>query len=487
MLTNKRSMYATLFFLVAVAAVLRSEQPRESDKLRARVDAMREALPVDATNDDRNRVEQDVLKFLSDRAKQSHDAEELLAVADVARSVWLPVRPDRLILEAARKALGLRPTSAAANMAVAMALWQQAQSEMADERNAVLKAHPQGDAADLYDKPRIKRKEIFLEAESLAKHAIQLSPNPSWEFWSNLASIEDELDGKDEESYAANKRALTAARRVRNNSSGLIDLSEIESLRSLWPQAIHLGHVEAGEQYFEELVRLKPATASDWFLFAFNLADAKQYAAAGRAYARGGDLVEEKDKANYYTWAAEQFSLASNDDDALAVARKALKFPIADVRTKATASRTISSILDERGVYEEALRYAEDAVGADPNDHQNHFWRASALYHLQRYQDALEEEKNALRLADGRFAFEHFLLGSIYFDLRQWDLASAAFEHAANLDKTDASSTYNIGLCMMNKGYKADAVDWFRETLKRKPNHPNRDHIEKLIAKLETK
>src|SRR5207253_4691225 len=132
-----------------------------------------------------------------------------------------------------------------------------------------------------------------------------------------------------------------------------------------------------GKRYFEELAQIRPPSATDWFTYAFNLADGKQYSSAGDAYLKAADTADDKEKAKYYTWAAENFAFADRNDDSLSAARKAVKLPVEDVRNSASAYRTISDILNERGVYDEALSAAEEAVNAEPNNHRNHFSRAN--------------------------------------------------------------------------------------------------------------
>jgi tetratricopeptide (TPR) repeat protein len=301
--------------------------------------------------------------------------------------------------------------------------------------------------------------------------------------YSNLAQIAEELPGKGLAAYSAYQHALAAAQ----NEHDAIEIKI--SLGSLWAQAFNVGKIREGEEYHRKLADAGDLTASDWWIYGQRLKDEKEFYEAASAHLHAASKADtESLKANYLAEAASYFYFSDHNDDALSAARSSLLLgDAAEPQTKADANRVISEVLTERGVNEEGLQYAQNAVAAQPSDHRTHLALGKALYQLHRYQDAITALKEALRLADGKFAPEHFLLGNIYFDLQRWNEASEAFKHAADLDKSDAGATYNIALCMMNEGYKTDAVDWLRETLRRKPDHPKRDQILKSMAKLESK
>jgi len=71
----------------------------------------------------------------------------------------------------------------------------------------------------------------------------------------------------------------------------------------------------------------------------------------------------------------------------------------------------------------------------------------------------------------------HFTLGSVYFELENWELSRQSFEKAAELDKTDFGAPYNIALCLAHLGYSRDAANWFEEAPRRDPNNPKRADI----------
>jgi tetratricopeptide (TPR) repeat protein len=68
-------------------------------------------------------------------------------------------------------------------------------------------------------------------------------------------------------------------------------------------------------------------------------------------------------------------------------------------------------------------------------------------------------------------------LGNCYFESQDWTQAEASFRIAAESDKADASSAYNLGLSLLRQGYTVDARNWFKEALNRKPDEALRAKI----------
>jgi len=54
-----------------------------------------------------------------------------------------------------------------------------------------------------------------------------------------------------------------------------------------------------------------------------------------------------------------------------------------------------------------------------------------------------------------------FRLGNCYFATEDWAKAEASFRMAAQDDKTDAASAFNLGLSLQRQGYNGDAQQWF--------------------------
>ena len=106
---------------------------------------------------------------------------------------------------------------------------------------------------------------------------------------------------------------------------------------------------------------------------------------------------------------------------------------------------------------------------------------ADALNHLQRYNEAINASKEALRLSDGKYAFMHFTLGSSYFETEHWELARQSFEKAADLNPKDDSAAYNVAVSLVRLGYFTDAAHWYEEALRRNPKRDDRDELKRRI------
>jgi tetratricopeptide (TPR) repeat protein len=134
--------------------------------------------------------------------------------------------------------------------------------------------------------------------------------------------------------------------------------------------------------------------------------------------------------------------------------------------------------------FEDALADAKDAVLSQPDDAWAHYQLGFVLEGLGRYQEALTAAENAVRLSEGKHAGFHAFLGSVLFDLQQWDQARLSYEKAAQLDRVGDSAPHNIALCLINLHRYREAADWLQEVLRRNPGHEGRigilSHIEEL-------
>lgn len=460
----------------SIAAQARAEPSDPGSRLRERVEKLTPA--VDASDEERDKAREGISQLLNERLDASRSAAELETICEIASDYLITgeyAKP--LAIPAARKALKLAPQRPAANMCLAMALWQQAQDEISRERNDPIR---RSEDPDWYDAPARKRRKIFLEAERHALIAIANKKQPSWRDYASLADIQEEIEGREREALASNRRALAAAKRDNDESAIAV------TLKSLWAQALNVGEREQAKRDFAQLASIR-SDVSDWFTYAFRMADEHEFEEAGKAYVRTAELSPPKDQPGYFASAAVQYWLASKEDAALDAARKALADTSAtEPNTVSESHRIIGEILLDRGVFDEALRHAQEAVAAKADDFGVQLLLARALNKLHRNTEALAAANSALKISEGKYAFVHFALGQIYFDLSQWSDAEEAFKHAAALDKTDAAATFNIALCMQNQGYGSDAADWFEETLRRDPKHPKRSELENRIKKLRT-
>ena len=85
---------------------------------------------------------------------------------------------------------------------------------------------------------------------------------------------------------------------------------------------------------------------------------------------------------------------------------------------------------------------------------------------------------------DRVLARQHFESGSRHFDLSEWDKALAEFKEAYRLTP-DATFIYNIAQCHRKLGNIEDALTFYKTYLRRAPNAPNRQEVERRISELE--
>jgi len=74
--------------------------------------------------------------------------------------------------------------------------------------------------------------------------------------------------------------------------------------------------------------------------------------------------------------------------------------------------------------------------------------------------------------------------GRRHFELTEYDAALVDFKEGYRL-KDDPVFLYNIALCHRLLGRKAEALQFFKNYLNRRPDAPNRDDLERKIAALD--
>jgi tetratricopeptide (TPR) repeat protein len=137
----------------------------------------------------------------------------------------------------------------------------------------------------------------------------------------------------------------------------------------------------------------------------------------------------------------------------------------------------MATVLEDRGVYPSALEYVKESINAKSDDPFALNLEAKVFSDLERYPECIAAAQAAIQLSDGKYPWMQFQLGYCYFSINNWTQAAASFRIAADADPTDAVSAFNLALCLSRQGYDADAQQWFREALKRKPDEALRSKI----------
>ena len=139
--------------------------------------------------------------------------------------------------------------------------------------------------------------------------------------------------------------------------------------------------------------------------------------------------------------------------------------------------RVMADVLESRGVYDQALQYVKEALASRPDDAFALDSEAKIFEDLQRYSECISAAQAAVRVSDGKYGFTQFRLGNCYFDTENWVQAANSFRSAAEADKSDPVSAFNLALSLSRQGYSVDANEWFREALHRNPDSELRAKI----------
>ncbi|MGB8521979.1 MAG: tetratricopeptide repeat protein [Candidatus Acidiferrales bacterium] len=318
---------------------------------------------------------------------------------------------------------------------------------------------------------------LFSRAEKAARSALVASHNPAPKTFYDLADVL-ENEGSCAEAEQFFRSALNGAQVLRD-----ITL-EANSLRGLTRCTFRLNKFEASQESFDKLLATGETSFFDWDSQAERLETLqklKEAAAAREAAARAGGGYTE------WCMAAADSSVTPDDDGTLSAARSCIDKGTGvagSEKALAIAHEDIAEILNQRGVYLEALNHAREATALDNSRSFAYNAMGSALLGLHRPEEAVTSFQQAIRLSDGKYSFMHFNLGSAYFDLENWTFARDSFEKSAELNPKDAPSAYNVALCFIRMNYKLDAAKWYEEYLRRNPSASDAAQIRATIRRL---
>jgi tetratricopeptide (TPR) repeat protein len=322
-----------------------------------------------------------------------------------------------------------------------------------------------------------EKQPLFDRAEKAARTALRLSKKPTPEVCYQLADVLE-----DRTSYAE----------AEENFHRAFDLSKpegdtqihVNSIRGMIRTTYSLGKPNESDIWFKALVNTGKANAWDWQNQGSRLDKLEKYHEAGQSYQQAALLGGA-----WTNWceAAWSFLSASTDDSdlVLSVARRCISEGTGKADSEqrlSRAHRQIASILNDRGVYQEALSHAREATVIDPSDAWAFDNQAVALMGLRRFQEAINASTQAIRLSDGKFAGMHFHLGSAYFEVENWEFARQSYEKVAELNPKSDASAYNVALCFQHLRLYLDSAHWYEEVLRRNPDRTDKADILKSIS-----
>lgn len=323
-----------------------------------------------------------------------------------------------------------------------------------------------------------EKQRIMPLAEREARAAVSIARVPSAEDYSVLANVLEDR-GSYKDAKANFRLALDTATKADDSENRL------SSIHGLIRCADALREFDEADRLLAQLRRDGKSTTWDWSFHADNLLKNDLYQRAGDSYRAAGEL-----DGPYTNWctAATMYSVTPQQEDSvLFCARKCIEKGTGQKDSEADlgeAHRQIADVLNSRGVYLEALNHAKEVTVLKPDNAFGYDDMAVALEGLRRFGEAVTAEEQAVRLSDGKFGWMHFHLGSAYFSLENWQFALQSFEKAAELAPDEPASAYNVALCHQRLGHFVDAIHWYQEYLKRKPNADDKVEILELIQRL---
>jgi tetratricopeptide (TPR) repeat protein len=226
------------------------------------------------------------------------------------------------------------------------------------------------------------RKELYNKAERAARAAVAAAHPPSGETYFVLGNIL-ENEGSYIQADTELRRALALEQKIADKDA------QSESLRDLILCASNLNKEAEAQQWFDALVSLGGATPFDWSSQAGRLEGISKFKDAGDAYRVGANSGGPY---AYWCKAATDYVLAPDFDLGLSSARTCIELGIGKDGSEinlAKAHREIADILNERGVYSEALSHSKEATVLTPKDAFAFDSMAVALTGLHRPQEAI--------------------------------------------------------------------------------------------------
>jgi tetratricopeptide (TPR) repeat protein len=385
------------------------------------------------------------------------DVPVLLQVSEQFSASFYSVDLDIAVL-AAERAIRLTP-SAAGSLSLARAL----------NVKASLWSEPT-DAA--------QQKSLLERAEKAARQAISSTKQPSAEMYYWLGDTLA-MRRSSQDADAALRRALELNRPTADTEQ------QGRILRDLVTVAVDLKKAADVDKWFAALSQTGQANMWDWEQQARRLDGATRFAEAGEDWQRAAEF-----NIGWTNWceAAGSFEMVpGREESVLFNARKCIDLgagkPKSETRLS-DAHREVAQILNDRGVYEEALSHAKEATTLNAENAFAYNQQALALLGLRRFQEAINAAKQAIRLSDGKYGIMHFNLGSAYFETENWQFAKQSYEKAAEFMPTSDASAYNVALCLQRLGLYLDSAHWYEEAMRRNPNRTDKQELLNRVGAL---
>jgi serine protease Do len=288
---------------------------------------------------------------------------------------------------------------------------------------------------------------------------------------------------RDHEEYS---EAISLHSLVAGGSSRLcgIDLAK-QAINNLIYENDSAKRPDDAEKWFRRYASLYEPAGYEWDSEGDRRVSANDYANAAAAYEKAAAASGYFGYDYCYAARASFLQPITNEDGVLADGRKCVEASVQSTKNNEKyfksavpfVYRIMASVLERRGVYQPALEYIKESIAASPEDPFAFDTEANIFADLERNSECIAAAQSAVRLSDGKYPFMNFRLGYCYFAGGDFSRAASAFRLAADGDKNDAVSAFNLGLSLSRQGFETDANHWFREALSRKPDDELRAKI----------
>jgi tetratricopeptide (TPR) repeat protein len=318
---------------------------------------------------------------------------------------------------------------------------------------------------------------LLQRSETALKAALRLGKTPSAEVYYHLADVLEDRSSF-AESELEFRHALDSSKA--SNDSGIYQ----NSLRGLTRVTYSLNRPVDGAKWFNALVATGAATAGDWQSQGERLQRDSEWTKAAESYQQAGLLGGGW--GNWCNGGNMYVVVQGEEDNALLLNRKCIEQGMGKKDSDeflARAHYQIADVLNQRGVYQEGLNQAREAIAIDPANALAYDSQMSALIGLRRFAEAVIAGNQAIRLSDGKYAYMDFGLGKAYFNMENWEFSRQSFEKASELVPTDDAASYNVAVCLERLNRLGEAANWYEEVLRRNPNHKDKQDILKRIQK----
>jgi hypothetical protein len=375
-------------------------------------------------------------------------------------------------IKAARKLESERP-SAEHRALLSYVLYDRATDESMKAQFAAKDSDMQSQATAAHDK-------YLSEAGSEAADSARTAKGPAL----LIASFVLGSTKRDREEYS---EAISLHSLVAGGSSKICDndLAK-QALSNLIYENDSAKRPDDAERSFRRYANLYDLDPYEWESEGDRRATANDFATAAGAYEKAA-MGSNKYYGYDFCFAARANYLQpiTNEDGVLADGRKCVEASVQTTKENEHyfkslmpfVYRIMASTLDQRGVYQPALEYIKESLAANPEDAFALDTEAKIFGDLERNSECIAAALSAVRESDGKYPWMNFHLGYCYFATGDFSRAASAFRLAADGDKTDAVSAFNLGLSLSRQGFDGDANHWYREALSRKPDDELRAKI----------